>query len=299
MGDVSQLTLDPQQDSYYLMNALLLQTPELGDQLSRVRVQANRLIASQAPARSQVDQLGGLMSTAENTERRLDSSLSKLMALDPRLKNALQSGARAASLEVRSTRELVDQLGGENMDAARACGQILGALAFAGPGGTAGDAGAPALRSLKDRRDRSPAQAAEFARLGWRSPADRPAGGRVHRPRHHRAATPCRWRRQPDRRWQLERGADIAKPKDEIGVLSRAFDRMITSFASMCCWSRTSPMATSPAPSSRSRPTTTWQCVVDMVTHLSDWSSEVHKSGHPVNTRHADFRPSRAALHCE
>ena len=52
VGDTSNLTLDPDLDSYYLMNAIVFQGPELSEALAQARGLGGSVAASGKPPRS-------------------------------------------------------------------------------------------------------------------------------------------------------------------------------------------------------------------------------------------------------
>src|SRR5207249_9323811 len=57
VSDASNLTLDPDMDSYYLMNVVMFQGPELGELLCKARGLGSRIAASRKGTPEQFDQL--------------------------------------------------------------------------------------------------------------------------------------------------------------------------------------------------------------------------------------------------
>ncbi|WP_282563030.1 methyl-accepting chemotaxis protein [Tahibacter amnicola] len=105
-GDASNLTLDPDLDSYYLMNILIFQGPEL----SNVIANASEIIATAGDkplSADQVDRLGRLATLMEYLQGNLDLSLAKAFEANATLKPQLEGvGAilkRAATEEIVAT----------------------------------------------------------------------------------------------------------------------------------------------------------------------------------------------------
>ncbi|MEA2704943.1 MAG: hypothetical protein QOD63_2888, partial [Actinomycetota bacterium] len=92
VGDSSQLILDPDLDTYYVMDALLLEEPELIEQISEAGGTVERLLP-RGFSFSDLVALGGaitlLKSTAENMNQNLDT--------------AFQEAARTGKLDVEPT----------------------------------------------------------------------------------------------------------------------------------------------------------------------------------------------------
>jgi methyl-accepting chemotaxis protein len=57
VGDASKLTLDPDLDSYYLMNIVIFQGPELGELLAKIRGLDSGIAASQKGTPEQFEKL--------------------------------------------------------------------------------------------------------------------------------------------------------------------------------------------------------------------------------------------------
>jgi signal transduction histidine kinase/DNA-binding response OmpR family regulator len=99
VGDTSTLILDPELDSYYLMDTVLLRVPERADLISRAAVLANAAIArgSVSPEeRGQLTVLGGLLeSNGEATQHGLGRVFAQQPKTRPHLEPLLDESARA------------------------------------------------------------------------------------------------------------------------------------------------------------------------------------------------------------
>jgi methyl-accepting chemotaxis protein len=281
IADQSRLTLDPERNSYYLISALLVQGPELSEVLSRTQELGTAVLAKGVATPEQLERLRGLGSLAEASGRRLDEALGKAIAFDPTLRPQLQERTKANMAEVRQTRDFIALLvAGQTEDAARVGLPATGSVAALQA------AVAPALRDLLERR------VARYERqlwqiVGWAgfgilavlglglfivrditvplrqvvTVADQVAVG------------------------NLNVDAIAAERRDEIGSLSRAFGRMITSLREQVLLVQDiadGDLTGSIKPQSTNDDM--GNALQDMVVHLSGLVSEVHKSGIQVNT---------------
>ena len=286
VADVSRLTLDPDRDSYYLMNVLLLQGPELSEYLSRVRSLGGVIVPGGLTTPEQLERLQGLSSLAGAAGRRLDDSLGKAIAGNPALKPLLQARAQSASSEVREARDYIDRLVSGQLEDVGSTGHVpdetLGPDALA----TLQAAVAPALTGLLNKRiDKFRHDLLVI--LGWAALAALLVlviGFYIVR----------------DITVPLKQVVGVANQiavgnlnvetisgnrKDEIGVLSRAFDRMITSLREQVLLVQDiadGDLTGSIKPQSPNDDM--GNALVEMVAHLSGLVSEVHKSGIQVNT---------------
>ena len=286
VGDVSQLTLDPQEDSYYLMNSLLLQTPELAEYLSRARALGASVTAGQAATPEQIDRLRGLAALSEGAGQRLNASLDKLMQADAAVKSALQSGARAVDLEVRNTRSLVNQVTGSQVESARESSGLGSERTHTAGIADLQAALAPILQgSLKQRMARYKDKLRSS--LAWAALAGLTVlviaffiVRDITRPLTQVVGVAN----------QVSVGNLNVEPissdrKDEIGALARAFDRMIMALREQVLLVQDiadGDLTASIKPQSANDDM--GNALVEMVEHLSGLVSEVHKSGIQVNT---------------
>ncbi len=281
IADQSRLTLDPERNTYYLINALLVQGPELSEVLSRTQALGAGILAKGVATPEQLERLRGLGLVAEASGRRLDEAMDKAIVFDPAVRQQLQDRAKATTTEVRQTRDFIALLvAGLTEDAARAGLPATGSV-------TALQAAvAPALQSLLARR------VAQYDRqlweiVGWAvfgilavlglglfivrditvplrqvvGVADQIAVG------------------------NLNVDAIAADRRDEIGSLSRAFGRMITSLREQVLLVQDiadGDLTGSINPQSANDDM--GNALQAMVSHLSGLVSEVHKSGIQVNT---------------
>ena len=286
LADVSRLSLDPDLDSYHLMDALLFQGTELGETLSRARAILANVSGSKGPTPQQLERLNELSSLVGAFQSRLDASLAKAIQANSSLKPILRAPAAAVAEEVRSVREQIDALSSAADKHAPANAALAdgGITAASMPGLQA--AIAPALGSLLNKRIDKFRQE-KLSILGWSLlaivlvlligfyiVAD--------------ITTPLR--QVVGVANQIAVGNLNVEPitssrKDEIGVLSRAFDRMITSLREQVLLVQDiadGDLRGSIKPQSANDDM--GNALVEMVAHLSGLVSEVHKSGIQVNT---------------
>jgi methyl-accepting chemotaxis protein WspA len=148
VGDVSNLILDPQLDSYYLMITLLSEGPQLSEYLSQARVLASPVAGGASAARlERVRELAALTAAADE---RLANSLASAVSADPSLASVINPRAQAVSSEVRQTREAIARLTGA--EAAGAPGSTGGGVARGGALEALKQTLAPALRTSLETR---------------------------------------------------------------------------------------------------------------------------------------------------
>jgi methyl-accepting chemotaxis protein len=109
VGDTSQLTLDPDLDSYYLMNIVIFQGPELSEVLAQARGLGGSIAASGKPTPEDLDKLNELSVLMNYLQKRVDASLTKLLQFD-HLKADLNAETRALNNAVRDATEQVTSL---------------------------------------------------------------------------------------------------------------------------------------------------------------------------------------------
>ena len=136
--DGSNLTLDPDIDSYYLMDGALFRLPDLIDQAAAWRDLAAAVATSGAASAAQAQNLGALAAMVDYMDSNLAGGLAKTLALRPEMKSALAADdARAALKAFR--------------DQAAAAGSGGPAAGDAATLRTAGDRAVAALSALQGR----------------------------------------------------------------------------------------------------------------------------------------------------
>ena len=96
VGDVSNLTLDPDLDSYYLMDALIFKGPELAELLAQARGITSGLAARKHITAEELAKLNQLAILIEDLLGRVDVSLEKAFNQNPSLKSKLESDRQAS-----------------------------------------------------------------------------------------------------------------------------------------------------------------------------------------------------------
>ncbi len=286
VGDVSQLILDPQLDSYYLMSSLLMDGPELGEYLAQARVLVVPASATTPNATERVETLKSLAALTSASERRLSGSLAKAISADPTLKTLLAPRAQAVSTDVRQARQTIARLAGVGTETGGAPGSTGGGHSQAGALAQLQATLAPALAaSLNKRIDRYQQQLQNtFAWAGLALLTVLVIGFVIVRDITRPLAQVVGVANQIAV-GNLNVEPISAERKDEIGVLARAFDRMITSLREQVLLVQDiadGDLTGSIKPQSANDDM--GNALVDMVAHLSGLVSEVHKSGIQVNT---------------
>jgi methyl-accepting chemotaxis protein WspA len=101
IGDASKLTLDPDLDSYYLMNLLVFQTPELSELLAQGRGHATALTRGGPRAPEPLAALTRLPTLVAFLQTKVDDSVRKAVIANPALTPQIESESRASATAVR------------------------------------------------------------------------------------------------------------------------------------------------------------------------------------------------------
>jgi methyl-accepting chemotaxis protein len=109
VGDTSQLTLDPDVDSYYLMNIVIFQGPELSEVVAQARGLGGSVAASAKPTPEQLGKLNELSALMNYLQKRVDASLTKVLQFE-HLKADMNPEARALNSAVRDASDQVASL---------------------------------------------------------------------------------------------------------------------------------------------------------------------------------------------
>jgi methyl-accepting chemotaxis protein len=285
VGDMSNLTLDPDLDSYYLMNVIIFQGPELSEALAHARGLGGSVAASGKATPEQLAKLTELSVLMRYLRTRIDASFTKVFQFDG-LKSALES-------EVRG----IDSAVGDAAD------QVAGLIASRGVKVDSAAYFAALTRSVEsifsieahsaDLLDEVLAKRiAKFRReifvtLGWAA-----LGGLflavVGLLFMRDATTSLRQVVDIANRiaaGDLEGQSTLHTRKDELGVLGRAFDQMSGGLKNMVSVAEriaAGDLAVSVEP--RSDRDALGRALANMVDNLSGLVTEVHKSGIQVNT---------------
>ena len=97
--DGSNLTLDPDIDSYYLMDGALFRLPDLIDQAAALRDLTITLAGADTPTAAQAQGLGALGAMVDYMDSNLAGGLAKTLALRPEMKAALAADEARAALK--------------------------------------------------------------------------------------------------------------------------------------------------------------------------------------------------------
>ena len=282
VGDVSQLILDPQLDSYYLMITLLTEGPQLSEYLAQARTLAYPQPGGMAPERA--ERIRGLLALAQAADERLGNSLASAVSADPGLAETLNPRAQAVSAEVRQSRDAILR--------------SLGEAGSTAPGSTGiGASRSGALQSLQSAL--APALSASLVKR---------MDSYTHQLRNSLVIAFIAFLVVLAIGWYIVRS--ITKPlaqvvgvanqiavgnlnvgavdgarRDEIGALARAFDRMLVALREQVLLVQDiaeGDLTGSIKPQSANDDM--GNALQSMVQHLSALVSEVHRSGIQVNT---------------
>ena len=94
VSDASNLTLDPDLDSYYLMNVLMFQGPELGELLAQARDLGSAVAVTKKATPAQLENLRRLTILADFQQKKVDESLSKSAKANEALRSQLEARSR-------------------------------------------------------------------------------------------------------------------------------------------------------------------------------------------------------------
>lgn len=127
VGDASNLSLDPSVDSYYLMNFLILKGPELSEVLAQARSIGAGISARKGGTPQQFDELRRLRVLSDFLQKRLDKSLGKAIGFNDALKSDLEADIRASADAVRNAGDAIEQLAARR-SADAAAGDVTAAM---------------------------------------------------------------------------------------------------------------------------------------------------------------------------
>jgi methyl-accepting chemotaxis protein len=288
IADSSRLALDPDRDSYYLISALLLQGPDLSDALSQAETLAS---ISDNATPEQLEQLRSLSLFVEFDQRRMADSLDRAMSFNPALKSLLEERSQAAARDIDAIQEHVVIMASTPSKTAKSAAPHSKDKQIATLTGLKSEraldaALAPALTELLQQHINK-ARRQMLVIIGWIALSALAVlfiGFYIVRD----ITKPLR--QVVGVANQIAVGNLNVEPtssnrKDEIGVLSRAFDRMISSLRLQVILVQDiadGDLRGSLKPQSANDDM--GNALVAMLAQLSGLVSEVHKSGIQVNT---------------
>jgi len=94
VSDASNLTLDPDIDSYYLMNVLIFQGPELSELLAQARDLGSSMAAAKKASPQQLETLNRLTALVDFLQKKVDESLAKAVKANDALRPQLEARTR-------------------------------------------------------------------------------------------------------------------------------------------------------------------------------------------------------------
>jgi len=98
-ADTSNLTLDPDMDSYYLMNVLVFQGPELTEALAQARGQGSSMAASKRVTPEQLISLTELSIRTDYLQKKVNNSFGKALQTD-KLRPVFEADMRTTAISL-------------------------------------------------------------------------------------------------------------------------------------------------------------------------------------------------------
>jgi methyl-accepting chemotaxis protein len=118
VGDTSNLTLDPDLDSYYLMNVLVFQGPELSEVVAQARGLGSSIAANKGGGPGELDALNRLAILMGFLQKKVDASLAKASQANGALKAQMDADARSTAGAVQvATDRATKLISGRGQDA--------------------------------------------------------------------------------------------------------------------------------------------------------------------------------------
>src|SRR6185295_13424467 len=110
VGDQSNLTLDPDLDSYYLMNILVFQAPELSESLDQARSLGSGMAATKSGTTEQFERLNRIATVIAFLQKKVDLSLAKALKANQALAPALEPYTRTGAGQVGNAAAYIAKL---------------------------------------------------------------------------------------------------------------------------------------------------------------------------------------------
>ena len=278
VGDASHLTLDPDIDSYYLMKVVIFQGPELSELLAQAHGLGSGMAASRKGSSEQFERLNRLAILVAFLQKQVDQSLSKALQFNPALRPQLEARPRVNASGVQEAAARIFDTSAADYFAAMTrninaifdmANQLTGSLNVL-------------LNKRVEKFHREVLYTLASAGLGLLVVSV--IGFFIMRD----ITVPLR--RVVGIANQIATG-DLTLPaasesrKDEIGVLARAFDRMVAALKEMVSVAeRIAAGDLAVAVKPQSERDVMGNSLANMVERLSTLVGEVHRSGIQVNT---------------
>jgi methyl-accepting chemotaxis protein len=110
IGDASNLILDPDIDSYYLMSVLVSQGPELSELLAQARGLGSGMAAAKKATPEEVEKLKRLSLLVEFLQPKVGDALNRALAFNPLLKPPLEVRAQAGTAAMQEAADYIRAL---------------------------------------------------------------------------------------------------------------------------------------------------------------------------------------------
>ena len=284
IGDASKLTLDPDLDSYYLMNIVVFQGPELTEFLAQARGIGTAISAAGTGSTAQFERLNELSVLARFLQKRVDESVAKAVSANPALETTV--AAQTDGSAVREAAAAVAKLAATRKASASAGDFYAGVTRSVDEIFAVSDRASSSLEELLHTRivgfHRQVLWTLVLTAIGLLVMAL--IGSLIM---HDIAMTLRKVVRIADRIavGDLAVDATFASRKDDIGVLARAFERMVATLKEMSgVAERIAAGDLSVAVKPRSDADVMGHAFANMVQRLSELMGAVQQSGIQVNS---------------
>ena len=110
VGDASNLTLDPDLDSYYVMNVLIFQGPELAEIVAQARGLGGSIAANKGRDLAQIEELNRLAILMGFLQTKVDDSFAKIAKANGTLKTQMDAESRGTAGAIQVVRDRATKL---------------------------------------------------------------------------------------------------------------------------------------------------------------------------------------------
>jgi methyl-accepting chemotaxis protein len=107
VADSLSLTLDPDIDSYYLMDTVVVKMPAVLERLGQMRARGTGILAKKEISEQQKNDLSTLLGELQGTQRMQKMNVDKVIAFSPATRSAVESAAKEFDKSMADTLDLV------------------------------------------------------------------------------------------------------------------------------------------------------------------------------------------------
>jgi methyl-accepting chemotaxis protein len=107
VADALALTLDPDIDSYYLMDTVVVKMPAVLERLGQMRARGTGILAKKEISEQQKNDLSTLLGELQGTQRMQKMNVDKVIAFSPSARSAVESASKEFDKSMADTLDLV------------------------------------------------------------------------------------------------------------------------------------------------------------------------------------------------